>query len=352
MFKFHKLFWLVLLLSLSAAFQLACTEQSTPISVAPTATQLPPTATATSTSTATPTPTATATATPVPPTGTPTATATPSPTLTATATAMPTETAVERVVASQAGFSFLPAGDFVIDVQANQVGIVSEDDEILIFMATNTTPTEESLQEILEGFIANAGASMGEIIPGEFSPLVVDGTEGLMADVTGEFLGEAMEGRVVAFAPREDLTFFAFGLAVNNRWPEEGLPAFEAIIGSVSFVLEEEATGATNPNGTNSNFPLPIPVGEPAAEWREIPIMPEAVAGEEGEGSYAFTVTASAADVQLFYEEELAELGWSLLAISEGEMNATIMIFQKGAEVASVTTFLLDEETIYVFLVK
>ncbi|MBK8431880.1 MAG: hypothetical protein IPL28_11580 [Chloroflexi bacterium] len=183
----------------------------------------------------------------MPPTNTPTATATATPSPTLTPTATPTETAVERVVASQAGFSFLPAGDFVIDVQANQVGIVSEDDEILIFMATNTTPTEESLQEILEGFIANAGASMGEIIPGEFSPLVVDGTEGLMADVTGEFLGEAMEGRVVVFAPREDLTFFAFGLAVNNRWPEEGLPAFEAIIGSVSFVLEEEATGAPNP---------------------------------------------------------------------------------------------------------
>jgi hypothetical protein len=301
----------------------------------------PPTIVPTSTQTPAPEPTET----PLP-----THTATPPPTSTASPTAMATEPAVERIVV-ESGFSFQPMSGFLVDVQPNQVGITSEDDEILLFMATSDEPTDNSMQETLDNFIANAGASMGELTASESFTVTIGDVEGIAADVTGIFLGDDMEGRVAVVTPTDSFTFFAFGLAVNNRWGDEGLPLFENVITTISF-SKNTLPDDTSPTEPNADFPLPIPTGEPAVEWSGLPIMPQAIAGDEGEGSYYFTIEATFEEVETFYESEMQPLGWNLLGVGEGENGALLMIFQKEDAVASVSIMLLNESTVYVFLVR
>ncbi len=342
----------LLRLSLFATFTLflfACGNQ-TEVAVQPTATHTPPPSqTPTHAATATPLPTDTATPTPTE-SPLPTNTATPLPSPTATATA--TEPPVERVVVEEGGFSFLPFEDFLIDVQGPQVGITSRDDEILLFIATRQEETDESLQEILDAFVAAVSVDMGEMTVSDPDTTTVDGVEGITADVTGLFLGDAMEGRITIVATSDSLTLFAFGLAVNGRWQDEGIPMFEAVLNSISFTTAETTTEDEPPAEPVADFPLPIPVGEPAAEWNGLPIMPQAIAGEEGSGSYYFTVAATADEIQAFYQEEMERLGWSALGVGEGETGALLMIFQKETAVASVSILLFNENTMYVFLVR
>ncbi|MCL4262502.1 MAG: hypothetical protein KJ069_04780 [Anaerolineae bacterium] len=114
-----------------------------------------------------------------------------------------------------------------------------------------------------------------------------------------------------------------------------------------------EATATADDSTTTpSDFPLPIPTGNPAAEWNGMPIMPQAIAGEGNDESYAFIVEASPNEIQTFYEQELSKLGWSLLGVGEGETGAILMVFQNGAEVASISILTVDSSTQYVFLVK
>lgn len=251
----------------------------------------------------------------------------------------------------EGGFSFLPFEDFLVSVQGPQVGITSRDDEILLFIATSDESTNESLQDILDGFISVVSADMGEMTVSDSYSTTVAGVEGLTADVSGLFLGDAMEGRITIVSPSNSLTLFAFGLAVNGRWQDEGIPLFEAILNSISFSVET-TTEDTPPAEPVTDFPLPIPTGEPASEWNGLPIMPQAIAGDEGSGSYYFTVAATADEIQAFYLEEMERLGWSSLGIGEGTTGALLMIFQKETAVASVSILLFNETTMYIFLVK
>lgn len=164
----------------------------------------------------------------------PSHTATPLPTSTFTPTVTATEPAVKTIIV-ESGFSFHPVSGFLVDVQPNQVGISSEDDEILLFMATSDEPTDNSLEETLDNFIANAGASMGELTASKSFTITIRGVEGIAADVTGIFLGDAMEGRIAVVTPTDSFTFFAFGLAVNNRWNDEGMSLFDNVITTILF---------------------------------------------------------------------------------------------------------------------
>ena len=73
------------------------------------------------------------------------------------------------------------------------------------------------------------------------------------------------------------------------------------------------------------------PQGDPAQEWRRIPIMPEAIAGQEFavNNAYSFKVQASAQDVQGFYDERLTQLGWSQPFESPFDENGGMMTFRK-----------------------
>ncbi|MEW6030067.1 MAG: hypothetical protein ACOYZ8_16050 [Chloroflexota bacterium] len=53
------------------------------------------------------------------------------------------------------------------------------------------------------------------------------------------------------------------------------------------------------------------PQGAPAAVWNEIPIMPQAVAGQEIQGLYSFKASATAEEATAFYTAQLPPLGWN-----------------------------------------
>jgi hypothetical protein len=259
-------------------------------------------------------------------------------------------------------FTFQTLAGFLVDAQANQAGITSEDDEILLFMAVQTADDTSDLPSVIDGFIQATSADSGPLEPSASFPYTIGGSEGLAVDVTGQFLGEDVEGRIAVVAADEARLFLAYGLAVNGRWPEEGALLFEETLATVSFVPQTAApptatTAATAPTATataaaTSSFPLPIPTGAPAAEWQGIPIMTQAIAGSDNGDSYAFTIATSKEEVRQFYEGAMAGIGWSLLSVGEGANGALLMIFQQEGGVASVSIFTLDSSTTYVFLVK
>lgn len=345
MITLKKMVFASFVLLLFAALVSACHSQDAPntVSVATGVSQSLPTAT--------PIPTLTVTATH---TATPTATATPAPTHTSTPTLTPTATAiapaVERVVIGTNGFSFVPPVHFLVDVQESQAGVFSEDDEILVFMIVASESSGKSLAEILDGFVAATSADAGELEVGEPYVAEIGGVEGIAVDVVGQFLGDAMEGRITVVAPEGGRTFLVYGLAVNERWQDEGTAVYDEVLSTVSFA--DEVLPEQSENAAYADFPLPIPSGEPATEWNELPIMPDALAGDGDDEAYAFIVAATQTAVQFFYEEQMEPLGWALLGVGEAETGALLLIFQKGEAAASVSVFALDEQTSYVFLVK
>jgi hypothetical protein len=79
-----------------------------------------------------------------------------------------------------------------------------------------------------------------------------------------------------------------------------------------------------------------VPVGTPDKEWQDIPIMPGALAGADYADQYRFTVKATSAEIQNFYTEELAELGWSAPMTAAGKTGALLFIFSKDQKILSV----------------
>ncbi|HEX6271267.1 MAG TPA: hypothetical protein VFZ43_13600 [Anaerolineales bacterium] len=84
--------------------------------------------------------------------------------------------------------------------------------------------------------------------------------------------------------------------------------------------------------------PLFNPQGAPVTEWNGIPIMPQATAGQEFDSTnYSFKATATAQEVQDFYNAQLASLGWSQSFSMPGGAEAAFMLFEKDNQTLTVT---------------
>ena len=86
------------------------------------------------------------------------------------------------------------------------------------------------------------------------------------------------------------------------------------------------------------------PQGTPVSEWKGIPIMPQATAGQEctNVNTYSFKVDATVKDVQDFYNAQLVEQGWSSLFNMPGDANGAVIAFQKDSSVLTVTIVNVD----------
>ncbi len=102
---------------------------------------------------------------------------------------------------------------------------------------------------------------------------------------------------------------------------------------------------------TTSGFHLPLPTGTPLDEWQGIPIHPDALAGEETQGSYVFTAALSVADIETYYKLEMPRRGWGLLATGQGGTGAILLIFQKESQMATISVLVVDSDTVYVMIV-
>ena len=88
------------------------------------------------------------------------------------------------------------------------------------------------------------------------------------------------------------------------------------------------------------------PQSKPLSEWKGIPIMPQASAGDESDGMYVFKVNALAKEIEEFYATRLGDLGWETTFTMPIEGTA-ILVYSKGSQVLSITIMSSDgEETI------
>ena len=84
------------------------------------------------------------------------------------------------------------------------------------------------------------------------------------------------------------------------------------------------------------------PKSPPLAEWKGIPIMPQALAGEEEQGMYVFTVNAAIQDVQAYYADQLPALGWSEQFSMPESQGIAMLLYGKGDQVVSITITTLE----------
>lgn len=86
------------------------------------------------------------------------------------------------------------------------------------------------------------------------------------------------------------------------------------------------------------------PQGTPVQEWKGIPIMPQATAGQEfsENNSYSFRVPVTVKEVQDFYNERMTALGWNQPFSFPLEENGGIIVFQKEGSVLTLTITSLE----------
>jgi len=99
----------------------------------------------------------------------------------------------------------------------------------------------------------------------------------------------------------------------------------------------------------------PMPEGVPLTEWLSpagslIPIMPGAMAGEEVDGSYVFTIAAQIPDVENYYLETLGVQGWVPVSLGQGPDSMVFMLRREDASLAISINFLPDVGLSYVKL--
>ena len=83
----------------------------------------------------------------------------------------------------------------------------------------------------------------------------------------------------------------------------------------------------------------------PSPEWNEVPIMAGATHGAEDQGSYSYTVNASVADVQAYYEQQMPAAGWESLVSGEGAAGNLLLMYQKGDITATIGIIAQEDNT-------
>jgi hypothetical protein len=94
------------------------------------------------------------------------------------------------------------------------------------------------------------------------------------------------------------------------------------------------------------------PKGEPVKEWNGIPIMSQAIAGQEHDANnYSFKFTGTVKEAQEFYNGAVGEAGWSPMLSVPGDENGALLVFQKDGSILTITITALDG-SIVVLLTK
>lgn len=93
------------------------------------------------------------------------------------------------------------------------------------------------------------------------------------------------------------------------------------------------------------------PQGTPVEAWREIPIMPQATAGQEFDGgTYSFKTNVTVQEVQNYYNEQLAGLGWDQTFSSPADANGAVMLFSKDSNSLTITIASTEGSTIVILV--
>lgn len=179
-----------------------------------------------------PTPTTTPTKIPLP-----TATATHTPTVTNTPTPHPTATQ-SLIYIPEGGFHFTPPWNYQIDYQGYITNLADQNFEVWYTLAgiLEPVPFETSGDLVFEFVMEIDSRDDISFDLGEYYEYTIDGLVGTASDLTGTILDEPTDGLAVAVIINQDHFFFAIAISKNNqKWLEEGLPNFEAMLASIRF---------------------------------------------------------------------------------------------------------------------
>lgn len=153
---------------------------------------------------------------------------------------------------------------------------------------------------------------------------------------------------------RVAVTFLFLTLSACSRFRQPT----HAVIPTFTAVQMQEAISTQSL--TSSPFPLsetpntalePVAEGQPSPEWKGIPIMPDAIAGEGDEEGYVFTINATPLQVQEYYQLELGERGWQLFSQESGGSSLTLIFIDRASATLTVNILSKGEEVL-VLLVK
>jgi hypothetical protein len=92
------------------------------------------------------------------------------------------------------------------------------------------------------------------------------------------------------------------------------------------------------------------PQGAPVPEWKGIPIMSQATAGQEfaDTNSYSFKAGVTVQEVQDYYKAQLEKLGWSSTISLPGSSDGAVMLFSKDSNGLTITITSSNGETVVV----
>jgi hypothetical protein len=124
-------------------------------------------------------------------------------------------------------------------------------------------------------------------------------------------------------------TLQSLATQVATQIPAETLEALPSMVPSL------EAIGSQIPDFGN----MFNPQGTPVSEWKGIPVMPQATAGQEftDSGIYSYKVDATIQQVQDYYSAELQDLGWTSYLNMPGNANGSIQVYQKEDNILTIT---------------
>ena len=133
--------------------------------------------------------------------------------------------------------------------------------------------------------------------------------------------------------------------ALGTAIPIETLQALPSAIASVVSEETLQALPSMAPTLEALASSLPDfgnmfdPQGTPVQEWRGIPIPPEAIAGQEfsENNTYSFKANVTAQQIQDFYNEKLATLGWEQPFSFPIEAEGGLMVFRKDQSSLAIT---------------
>ena len=79
------------------------------------------------------------------------------------------------------------------------------------------------------------------------------------------------------------------------------------------------------------------PQGAPLTEWRGIPVMPGATAGQETSEVYSYTTNATVQEVYDYYKAEMASQGWSEFFSVPDTGSGALLSYEKDSSIATIT---------------
>jgi hypothetical protein len=94
------------------------------------------------------------------------------------------------------------------------------------------------------------------------------------------------------------------------------------------------------------------PQDPPLTEWNGIPVMPEAIAGDESDGLYGYTIKVEVKAVEEFYAGKLPALGWTEQFSMPGTSGMAILVYQKDNQTLTVTITSLQDHLLVMFTLQ